>query len=88
MLSNPLLLVPVVALLIVVGFGLLKMGHLINGKLREGRNRLWVAYGVGLVGVLLLLSAFVWPVNTEWSRALSALLIVPAIVTLINYKGK
>lgn len=73
---------------VIGGYGLLKLGHLINIRLNRDRNQRWIIYVAGVLGLGLFFAEYLIAIDHEWSRALGALLLVLALVTLINYRGK
>lgn len=83
-----IMLVAAIGVFLIGGYGLLKLGHLINDGLRRGRDLRWILYVVAVLGLGLFVAACFINVNGEWIRALGILLLVLALVTLINYKGK
>jgi|GEM_PF-1608317 len=82
-----LMIVMLLGLCVIVGYGLLILGGLLNGEVRKGRN--WpLIYCIAIPGLALLFSEYIIDVNKDWSRALGGMLLVLALVTLINYKGR
>lgn len=73
---------------LIAGYGLLILGGLINEGVRKMPNWRWFIYCVGIVGLVLLFAEFIIDIDKDWSRALGGMLLVLALVTLINYKGK
>jgi hypothetical protein len=82
------MIVTLLGVCVIGGYGVLILGGLINGGLRKARNWHWIIYCVGILGLVLLFSEFIIDINKEWSRALGGMLLVLVLAILINFKGR
>lgn len=77
-----------IAGVVIGGYGLLKLGRMLNELLLEPRGLRWVTYVAGVIGLAMLGVGYLGSMGGEWMIAIGALFFVLGLVSVLNYKGK